>query len=378
MLRKSEGFFLLYMLGLGAFLTFLYLHQLSEQSSTPEAKLRRLISSQYSDSLCEKIEDDIESFKQYPYTFQRASIISLDKEVRRQIKILLKNEGVEDDTPITPDFKAVACSKDIDKWLNISSAGTQSLDEERKMLDIVADGQLSDKPDVNMHNVGSNTYRVALVIGNSKYRQSPLKNPVNDADDMSKFLIESQFKVIDKRDATLKDMRDGIGEFADDLMNGSVGLIYYSGHGLEYKGRNYLVPVDALINNEDEIPRQTVDASTILERIGQINGRATVFIIDACRTSFVATNTRNMSSGLARMDGLGGSLIAFSTAPGHVAEDGNGRNSPYTSYLIKEASIPGRRIEDVFKETARKVEKATLGRQVPWYSSSLLVDFSLR
>ena len=132
------------------------------------------------------------------------------------------------------------------------------------------------------------------------------------------------------------------------------------------------------IVDEDDIPRQAVDASSWVERVSKAERKVNVFVIDACRSNFIPTRQRSVSQGLAKMDGLRGTIVAFSTAPGTVAEDGNERNSPYTKHLLRAMTVPGRKIEDVFKETARKVEIETAGRQIPWYNSSLLVDWSIQ
>ena len=139
-----------------------------------------------------------------------------------------------------------------------------------------------------------------------------------------------------------------------------------------------MLPVNFNINDEDEIPRQALDISAIVDRLSKAERKVNIVIIDACRSSFVSSNQRAYSQGLHKMEGARGTILAFSTAPGKVAEDGNGRNSPYTKNLLKSMAVPGRKIEDVFKETARSVEVETVGRQVPWYNSSLLVDFSLK
>jgi hypothetical protein len=109
--------------------------------------------------------------------------------------------------------------------------------------------------------------RIALVVGNANYKVRPLKNPRNDADDISRSLRSSGFDVIDLRDASLQQMRNGVRLFGDRLINNDVGLVYYSGHGVEVKGRNYFIPVNADIQREDEIADQGLDVSLILEKM---------------------------------------------------------------------------------------------------------------
>ena len=141
--------------------------------------------------------------------------------------------------------------------------------------------------------------------------------------------------MIDQRNATLKEMNRGIREFGDKLLNADVGLVYYSGHGMEVKGRNYLIPVNATLDREDEIGFETVDASLIMEKMNTAKKQINILIIDACRDNVFSRSFRSASRGLAQMDAPAGTYVAFSTAPGKTAQDGDGRNSPFTKNLIQ-------------------------------------------
>ncbi len=220
--------------------------------------------------------------------------------------------------------------------------------------------------------------RVALVIGNAAYRFNPLKNPVNDANDMSKSLRSVGFDVIEVNNATLIEMREATRRFADKLGNSEVGLVYYSGHGVEVKGKNYLIPVNADIQREYEAVDQAFDASQFLELMDNIRGpnnkRVNILILDACRDNpFKRSYSTN--NGLARMDAPGGTLISYATAPGKVAADGVGRNSPYTKHLLQAMKLPNASIEEVFKIVRRNMMDETKGEQIPWENSSLVGDF---
>jgi hypothetical protein len=221
--------------------------------------------------------------------------------------------------------------------------------------------------------------RVALVIGNAKYKFNPLNNPVNDATDMAASLRSVGFDVIEVRDATLKQMREATRRFADKLEVSDVGLVYYSGHGIEVKGTNYLIPVNADIRREYEVVDQAFDASNLLRMMeslqGSVKKRVNILIVDACRNNDLPKSWRSTNNGLARMDAPAGSFISFATAPGQVASDGNGRNSPYTKHLLNALKQPNVPIEQVFKQVRRNVMDETGGEQVPWENSSLIGDF---
>ena len=221
--------------------------------------------------------------------------------------------------------------------------------------------------------------RVALVIGNATYKVNPLKNPVNDSTDMARSLRMVGFDVIEANNTTLAQMREATRRFADKLGNSDVGLVYYSGHGVEVKGKNYLIPVNADIKREYEVVDQAFDASQFLEMMDNIRGpnnkRVNILIVDACRNNELQKSWRSTNNGLARMDAPGGTFISFATAPGRVAADGVGRNSPYTKHLLQALKQPNVPIEQVFKVVRRNVMEETRGEQIPWENSSLVGDF---
>jgi hypothetical protein len=221
--------------------------------------------------------------------------------------------------------------------------------------------------------------RVALVIGNATYKVNPLKNPVNDSTDMARSLRSVGFDVIEANNTTLAQMRESTRRFADKLGNSDVGLVYYSGHGVEVKGKNYLIPVNADIKREYEVVDQAFDASQFLEMMDNIRGpnnkRVNILIVDACRNNELQKSWRSTNNGLARMDAPGGTFISFATAPGRVAADGVGRNSPYTKHLLQALKQPNVPIEQVFKVVRRNVMEETKGEQIPWENSSLVGDF---
>ncbi len=221
--------------------------------------------------------------------------------------------------------------------------------------------------------------RVALVIGNAAYESAPLKNPVNDARDISAALRVSGFEVIHKEDQDQNGMKRAIREFGTKIRSGGVALFYYAGHGLQVSGNNYLVPVDAKVTTEEEVEYETVDAGFVLAQMDSAKTSLNIVILDACRNNPFARSFRSGANGLAKMDAPDGTLIAYATAPGSIASDGGaGRNGIYTSELLKVIGIPDLSIEEVFKRVRISVHGVTKGKQTPWESSSLMGSFSFR
>ncbi len=222
--------------------------------------------------------------------------------------------------------------------------------------------------------------RVALVIGNGAYQEAPLKNPVNDARDMATKLRELGFQVIDRFDADRQTMRQALREFEQRLrQQRGVGLFYYAGHGVQLKGQNYLIPVGVDIRQEFEVPDEALDADAVLRAMESAGNELNIVILDACRNNPFTRSLGSAGPGLARMDGPAGTFIAYATAPGAISQDGNeGRNSPYTRYLLAAMSTPGLGLEQVFKRVLVAVERETGGAQIPWVASSLRGDFFFR
>lgn len=225
--------------------------------------------------------------------------------------------------------------------------------------------------------------RVALVIGNAQYKSSPLENSVNDATDIDQTLKRFGFQTTFLRNASLSQMREATRRFADQLTNADVALIYFAGHGIESKNKNYMIPVNADLKFEYELADQAYDAGAWLEMLEMIKSnnaeRVNIVILDACRNNNLI-GSRSLNRGLARMDAPTGTFLSYSTAPGKVAADGGRgeRNSPFTKNLLRAMQQPGQPIEEVFKEVRRNVTRETNGAQVPWESTSLTGFFSFR
>ena len=270
----------------------------------------------------------------------------------------------------TPPNSAIAERERLAADLEVSNRKRQELEEQ---LRVSQQRAVDSKPVINT-SIGK---RIALVVGNANYKVRPLKNSVNDADDVSKSLKATGFEVIDLRDATLPQMRSAVRQFGDRLVSNDVGLVYYSGHGVEVKGRNYFIPVNADIQREDEIADQGLDVSLILEKMSTAGKGVNILIVDACRDDPFGRSFRSSSRGLAQMDAPRGTIIAYATSPGKVASDGDPRerNSPYTKHLVKAMQSPNKPIEQVFKEVRRAVQDETKNQQTPWENTSLSGDF---
>lgn len=224
--------------------------------------------------------------------------------------------------------------------------------------------------------------RYALVIGNGNYPKEigVLKNPVNDATDVATELRNSNFEVQLLTNATYVQIREAMRKFQERLTNGprdqTVGLFYYAGHGVQYQDENYLVPIDATVQFEDDITRMCFPVQRmVLANMERTNSRMNIVILDACRNNPFPATSRSVGQGLGEMKRARGSFIAFATAPGSVASDGNGRNGLYTQELLKALRKPGLTIEQVFKEVRMNVLRLSGDRQYTWDSSNIIGEF---
>ena len=221
--------------------------------------------------------------------------------------------------------------------------------------------------------------RIALVIGNSAYTAGALPNPANDAKMIGDTLKGLGFEVIPRTNADQTTMKRAIQEFGARLEKAgpaAVGLFYYAGHGVQLNGKNYLIPTTAHIEREGDVEIEAVSADWVIEQMRYARNRLNIMILDACRNNpFIHSSRAIGGNGLATIEAPAGILIAYSTAPGSVATDGSGRDSPYAealSHAMRDVREP---VEQVFKHVRVGVMDATSGNQVPWESSSLTGDF---
>lgn len=228
----------------------------------------------------------------------------------------------------------------------------------------------------------SSAERVALVVGNSSYEKiSPLRNPVNDATLVADTLRSLGFDVLEETDATQDELRSAIRDFGRRLRKAgtdAVGLFYFAGHGVQSGEHNYLIPLGAPIEEELDLEEYAVPARWVLRRMEAAGNALNLVILDACRNNPYKTGFRTGSRGLGRMEAPKGSLIAYSAAPGSVARDGKGRNSPYALALVDAMKESGLKVEEVFKRVRNSVLKETAELQEPWEETSLRGDFYFR
>ena len=225
-------------------------------------------------------------------------------------------------------------------------------------------------------SAGDATKRIALVMGNSTYATAPaLKNPANDARDMAAALKALGFEVSSGVNLSQREMKRLIREFGQRLKGGGHGLFYFAGHGVQARGHNYMIPVDADIQSEADVEDSGVDVNLVLSYMDDAQNHLNIVILDACRNNPFARSFRSASDGLAQVDAPTGTLIAYATAPGRVAADGAGDNGLYTSELLKAMRIPGLTATEMFMQVRREVMTRTGNKQVPWEASSLTGSF---
>ncbi|NJN28894.1 MAG: hypothetical protein HC819_24460 [Cyclobacteriaceae bacterium] len=185
--------------------------------------------------------------------------------------------------------------------------------------------------------------RLALVIGNSTYLNGgSLPNPVNDATAIATALQSVGFEVMKYQNVDQKEMKMAINSFGQKLSGYEVGVFYYAGHGMQHKGMNYMIPIEADLQTEAQIEFDCVAADRVLAYMDAAQVKVNVIIMDACRNNpFERSWNRSATgNGLAMMNAPTGSLIAYATAPGRVASDGQGSNGLYTSALLKYINDP--------------------------------------
>ena len=233
--------------------------------------------------------------------------------------------------------------------------------------------------------------KAALVIGNAHYKVGVLKNQMTNAMAVGGALRKLGFDVSQHTDTTLAQMIDAFVQFSRRTQQAAVRVVYYAGHGVQVKGRNYLLPVDTEIRAEDEVQAKSADLNELLERLGALPNGINIVILDACRNNpfsgaeVLGPDGRRLKfrgatpAGLAPVEAPLGSMVAFSTAPGGVALDNpSEKNSLYTKHLLDHMRSPGLPVELLFKQVRLSVARETGRVQVPWESSSLTGDYCFR
>lgn len=217
--------------------------------------------------------------------------------------------------------------------------------------------------------------RVALVIGNSSYKSGPLVNPVNDARAIAKNLRLLGFDVVLRENLKQREIGGVYREFRSKITPGGVALVFYAGHGVQFKGQNYFPTTDADISSEEDVPLQSLNLGDLLDNIEEAKAGVSLVFLDACRDNPFARRFRSASRGLAKVEAASGTLIHYATRPGSVASDGDGQNGTYTEALLAQMSEPGIPVELMLKRVANDVVAKTKGKQEPWMEGSLRGDF---
>ncbi|MGH6928860.1 MAG: caspase family protein, partial [Dongiaceae bacterium] len=224
--------------------------------------------------------------------------------------------------------------------------------------------------------------RVALVVGNSAYTALPqLRNPANDSALLADALTRIGFEVVRVNDVDQPGLLAAVERFGEIARGAEVAVFYFAGHGVQFGGTNYLLPVEATLGSEADLRGQGLDVDLVIEKFRAAVPRSGVLILDACRDNplpvSVAGATRGLkvaalTSGLARVEGVSGILIAYATAPGQVAYDGAGANSPFVAALAHYLGEPGLGVSDLFIRVRQRVMESTAGAQIPWVEEALL------
>lgn len=221
--------------------------------------------------------------------------------------------------------------------------------------------------------------KFALIIGVKDYEYTaPLKNTLNDAQDMASVLQSKGFDVQTLYNPkTKREMQDAIRVYMKKLEGNAnaTGLVFYSGHGLQVKGINYFLPTSANLQIEADLDEHALKMEYLLGAVEQSGNALNIFILDACRNSPFRSFSRSAELGLNQVSAPKGSYVVYATAPGSVASDGVGRNGLFTSKLLKYINTPDIPLEQVFKYVARDVQKESGGTQVPWINYSYFGDF---
>ena len=219
--------------------------------------------------------------------------------------------------------------------------------------------------------------RLALVVGNTAYQNvTPLKNAVRDADAVSDVLKQLGFEVVLLKDARAAEIEKAVNLIQEQAGDAEATLFYYSGHGFQMRGANFLVPVDAVMRDRSKIAKETLRLDSIIASL-QSKGRQTLVFLDACRNDPLPASVRKQTSGegLAQVQTGKGTFVAFATQPGNVTADGVGDRSPFTNAFVEHVGTPGISISDMMIRIRNSVEENTLQRQTPWDQSSLRSQF---
>ena len=321
-----------------------------------------------------------------------ASLNPANSDVRREIEKLEKENPAMRNTAVSQTQAPMAKSTTQKKEEAVTKTPPPVVKKEEKKPQVREEAPVvtpplpvvqQAPPQPTLADFYKDEKRYALVIGNAAYPKDigVLRNPVNDATDFAEELRNSNFEVQLLTNATYGQMRAAMLRFKervdDNDRDKTVSLFYYAGHGLQREDENYLVPIDAKIEYEDDIIRYCFPVQRmVLANMERSNSRMNIVILDACRNNPFPALTRSLGAeGLGEMRRARGSFVGYATAPGSVASDGMGRNGLYTQELIKAIKKPGLTIEQVFKEVRQNVLRMSGDKQNTWDTSNIIGDF---
>lgn len=225
--------------------------------------------------------------------------------------------------------------------------------------------------------LGFTSKRIALVIGNANYKNNPLDNPTNDSEAIAEQLKGFGFDVALLNNGSRSEMIESTREFGQQLKkNDATGLFYYAGHAVQFEWKNYLIPIDAKVSQANDIPATCFDLSELFTALSGAKNPMNLIFLDSCRDNPFGSKIRTTGRGLSQFDAPQGCLLAYATAPGNVASDGNSAHGLYTEMLLQEMRSKDSKIEDVLKRVRLRVRMESQGKQVPWETTSLETDFS--
>ncbi len=300
---------------------------------------------------------------------------AIDKSGIVEVKVDSKDANIDKDGNFTADIYLAMGENQIvvramDRHENVATKSVAITRGNTEVFNVT--------PKFKTNNLSSSQKRLALVIGNANYAYGgSLKNPVNDAMSIGNALKKLEFTVIKYENCNQKAIKRAINEFGKKLKKFDVGLFFYAGHGVQVEGNNYLIPVDADLENEDDVEYDCVRADRILAKMESAGSKSNIVILDACRDNPFERSWRRgvKGKGLAFMNAPSGSIIAYATSPGNTAADGSGVNGLYTSALLEHINTPNITIEDMFKRVRNTVLMKSGSRQTPWESTSLTGHF---